>query len=714
MKKPYNEEKTGLRIELKITSIFFIALIISKEIFSQIPINGFCQYKSYKVDSGFKSLFALNFNNDFYTDLVLFNPDSKKIEAIAGEKNGGYSKPISYSVPYEITNIHNLIERNKIIKKYAFVSRQKMRAGIYAFTSSGRPYLSSSIKFKSYPGNISTADINKNGKDEFLISGSAFDGLSLVYQTSSGLKEKKIISNISFSNAIFTDLSNDNYPDIAAFNVLNNSLIFFYNDGTGQFRKVRSIKFDQPIHLLYSTDLNLDSYNDLIFSEGKSIKIIYGDSASSYSITNKINTKYKPDQIITGDFNRDGKMDIAYSNSESGTLSIFFGKDTYSFYPEIIYSKKDGIQNIIPYYSKFLNGIAAINFNGYVFTVTNLPPFLDNANISLGGQPSALSFFDDGNNGIFDICYIDNFTHSLDLIVRNISGIPNTFYSYPVNENHSQIIVDNTLPRIKTFFCYSYGKRLIDILKVDFAQNKIERNAVYAPGAIEDLKIKHSNNNFSNIYLTYSDGKNVGLCLMEYRDYKYSVSNYPVNTVAYCSNILKSNEIGMTYWSKENNYEKLTKIILSGGTTSSNLIYNSKIDSVNSIFSFTGDLFNNDNDATISLLQTNNNKYLTITNDKKTFIIKHAEIPNYLTFTNPNQLFFGEIRPNGLKKLYVYFPNKKFISTIDFINKGRDIIIPKLINVEDIDSFFIKKMSSRNYHLVYTNKSNGCITIKQL
>lgn len=714
MKKPYNVEKAGLKIELNITSILFIALIISKELFSQIPINGFCQYKSYKVDAGFTSIFALNFNNDSYTDLILFNPDLRKIETLAGEKNGGFGRPIIFSISYEITNIRNLNDRNKKIKRYAFVSRQKMRAGIYSFTASGKAYLNNSIKFKSYPENISTADIDKKGSDEFLISGSAFNGLSIVYQTPSGLREKKIIENTSFSNAVFTDLSNDNYPDIAAFNVLNNSLIFFYNDGAGGFRKVRTIKFDQPIHLLHSTDLNLDNYNDLMFSEGKSINIIYGDSASSYSITTSIKTKYKPGQIITGDFNRDGKIDIAYANYKKGILSIFYGKGGNNFYPETIYSKKDGIQNIIPYYSKFVNGIASINLNGYIFTITNLPPFLENTNISLGVRPSAISFFDDGNNGIIDICYIDNYTHSLDFIVRNTSGVPSTFYSYPIFENHSSIIVDNTIPRIKTFFCYSYGKRLIEILKVDFAQNKIEKNSIYSPGIIEDLKIRHTDNNFDNIYLTYSNGSSVGLSIMEYRDYKYSISNFPVTTTSFCSNIFANNEIGMIYWSKGKNNQTLSKAALSGGTVSSSVLYKLKIDSVTSIFSFTGDLFNNDKDATISILGTNTNKFVTVTNDKRTFFIKHSEIPDYFKIDNPNQLFFGETRPNGLKKLFVYFPERKFIGTIDFLNRGRNLVIPKLINADNIDGFFIKKMSSRNYHIVYTDKSIGCITIKQI
>ncbi len=715
MKKPYNAEKAGLKIELSKASLLLIALIFSKEIFPQIPINGFCQYKSYNVEKNFNSLFAINFNNDSYTDLVLYNPDQKKLVALSGEKNGNFSKPNIFSIPYEITSIHSLIERNKKIKRYAFVSRQRMRAGIYSFTSSGRAYLSSSIKFKSFPENVSTADINKNGSDELLISGSAYDGLSIVYQTGSGLKEKNIVENTSFSNAVFADLSNDSYPDIAAFNTFNNSLIFFYNNGAGEFRKVRSFQLDQPIHSLHSSDLNLDNYTDLIFAKSKSINVFYGDSASTYSVTISIKTEYIPDQIITGDFNRDGKIDIAYTNYKEGILSVFFGKGENSFYPEIIYFKKDGLQNIIPYYSKFVNGIASITTNGSVCTITNLPPYMENVNIALGAMPSAISFFDDGNNGINDICYIDNFTHSLDLIVRNTSGTPSLFYSYPIYENHSEIIVDNEEPRVKTFFCYSYGKKLIEILKVDFAHNQVGKNSIYSPGAIEDLQIKRSGNNFDNIYLAYSKKNNVGLSIMEYRDYRYSTTNFSnISTDSFCSNVILNNELGLIFWQKKTNNPSLNKTTILGGTISSNKLYTSIFDSVSSIYSFTGDLFNNDKDATISFIDANTKKYIVITNYKKTIQIKRSEVPDFFKIESPKQLYFGETRQNGLKKLFVYFPGKKFIGVIDFINRGRDIVIPKLIDVDNIDSFFVKKMSFRNYHLVYTDKSLGCITIKQL
>jgi hypothetical protein len=714
-RKPYKEGKTGLKIGLKNTSILFIVFFLTRDIYSQIPINGFCQFTSFNVEKGFSSIFPLNYNNDSYTDLLLFSPDQKKVVSLAGEKNGNFIKSGDYRVPYQITSIRGINDKDSKVKRYAFISRQNMRAGFYSFTSGGRPYLTNSIRLNSYPGNISTADINKSGTDVLLISGSSFDGLSILSQSGGNLTEKKIASNTSFSDAVFADLSNDGYPDVAAFDIIKNSLIFFYNIGGTRFKQVRSIKMDQPIHSLRAVDLNLDNYPDLLYSEGNSINIIYGDFASGYNNKTTINTRFYPDQIITGDFNHNGKIDIAYINNNEGILSVIYAKNDQGFYPEIIYMRKDGLQSITPYYSKFINGIASVSLNGNVFTLKNMLSFSSNVDISIGANPSVISSFDEGNDGINDICFIDSYNMSLDLIVRNSEGIPATFYSYPAFDNYTDILVDDAEPRTKLFYCFSRGKRLIEIFKIDFGKNSVEKISLYSPGAIEDLKIKRTENNFDNIYIAFRQKSMLGLSIMEYKDYRYTEADYfNLAGDVYSAGVTVINEPGLIYWAKAQNGAALNKVSIANGSIASNRLFAFSEGNVSSINSFTGDIFNNDKDASISFIQSGDKNYIAVSNYKSTYLINPAEVPDFNLVGNTEQLFLGETRPNGLKKLFVYSPGISSISRIDFLNKGRDILIPRLTEAENTEHYFIKKMSSRNYHVVYTDTLNNCITIRQL
>ncbi len=471
MMKPCKEGRTDLRTGLNILSVLFTVFFLCGEIFPQVPINGFCKYNSFEADSGFSALFTLNFNKDSYTDLVLYNPADKIIITLTGAKNGGFVAPRSSMLPLAITSIQNVSEKKSKTKRYAVISRAGRKAGIVSFTTKGKAYLSSYINFDSYPENISCADIDGNGNDEILVSGPAFNGLSVLSLFGRKIIDKKIVSNTSFSDAVFADLSNDGQNDIAAFDIVSGNMNFYYNMGGKNFEKVRSIPIPGTVRCLKAIDMNLDNYQDLIFAAGKSIEIIYGDSASSYLRDVKINTDFKPDKLIIGDFNKDGKMDIAYINKNEGMLSVLFARSDHGFYPEINYLRKPGLVDAVPFYSRFINGITAVSSIGYVYTISNLPSISENVNLAVTTDPGAINYFDDSNNGINDICYIDNFSKSLNLLVRNNAGIPSLLYSYKLFDSHKSILADTISPNKKIFFFYTIGENIIDEIKYDLGSN---------------------------------------------------------------------------------------------------------------------------------------------------------------------------------------------------------------------------------------------------
>ena len=715
MKKPYSEEKIGLRIEFNTIRILLLAFFLSKEIFSQIPINGFCRYKSFSVEPDFNCLLSLNYNNDSYSDLILYNPQLKKLVSLSGKPNGSFDNNSSSKIPFEITNVQNLVEENKNIKRFVFTSRQNHRVGIYSIRKNGKVFLTNIVKFNSYPENLSTSDVNHNGKDEILISGSAFNGLSIISQYGRSLKVKKIVENVSFSQAVFADLNSDGFSDIAAFNVLNNNLVFFYNDGVGRFSQVRTIQMDQAVSSLHAVDMNLDSYTDLIFVKGNSIVIMYGDFASSYDSVVTIQTQYHPDQIITGDFNKDGKIDIAYINREEGILSIIYSKGEKSFYPEMVYLKKNRISNLIPYYSKFINGIALISSDGNLYTITNLQSISNNINISTGAEPSAITFFDNGNNGIYDICYIDSFTRTLSFIIRNTSGLPSLFYSYPLFQDHKKILVDDSDPHTKIFFCFSPGKKLIEILRVNFKQNKFDRQTVYSPGQIEDLKIKRTRNIFDNIYISYIKNGLLGLSIMEYRDYRYLFTNYSnLASNVYCSNVTLQNGPGVVYWRNDGKFILMQQIIIGDQVSGNKTIYLMKATDSLSIFSYTSHLYNNAQESTISFFNKVSRNFALISNYKNPIKINKSELSDNFNVDSLSQLFFGAAQINGMNKLFIYLPSKNAILRLDFLNKGRNLTATKIVSADNVCNYFIKNMSFNRFFLVYTDKIDNCIKIKQL
>ncbi|HVO75631.1 MAG TPA: VCBS repeat-containing protein, partial [Ignavibacteriaceae bacterium] len=347
---------------------FVLIFLFSSTSDSQIPVNGFCKYNSHKIQPEYNSLYAVNYNDDSYTDLLLFNNTKKEIIQLEGSSSGNFEKQLSYYMPYEISKMVRLSDKTNQTLGYAFSSRKEMSVGIFKLLKNGRPVIAKKIKFKSYPENICTADIDKDDKPELLVSGGSFEGLAVLKENKESLEEIYIDKKNCYTGAIFIDLTNDGTPDVAAYNLISGSLVFFYNDGKGNFRKERSFNFPERIHSFKVFDVNLDSYEDLMFISGRAIYIMYGDFRSSYEKRTVVATKYTPDSFVIGDYNRDGRIDLIYLNKSKSLISALFAEDKSSFYPEIVMILRPRLSNLITYYSKFFRGIAAISEDGFIYT----------------------------------------------------------------------------------------------------------------------------------------------------------------------------------------------------------------------------------------------------------------------------------------------------------------------------------------------------------
>jgi hypothetical protein len=456
---------------------------------------------------------------------------------------------------------------------------------------------------------------------------------------------------------------------------------------------------------------------------------MYGDFRSAYDKVQNIQTNHQPDKLITRDFNKDGLIDIAYLNLKESIVCLLFAKDEFNFYPEIVYLHKSGLKSIAPFYSKFIDGIIALSDKGNIYTITKLRPIFDEISITIGGDPSAISFFDNNNNGITDICFIDNFDRTFKFIIRDNRGVPGTFFSIPLSESHHQILVDNSDPDVKNYFCYSTNKRLIEIINADFNGNRIKRTTLYSPGQIQDLKIKAEGAGRYKIYIAFIKNSELNLGIYNFIDTTYSFSSYPVTSPnIYESSISLDNNISLYFWQREdllsltaaNKVEETGKYILLAHKRFRNTREKSRIkikyplDNVSSVVTFTGDLLNLDNDINLSFILSQPINYTVVASDTFITTIKDQELSDDFRITDSNQLFFGETRFNGLKKLCLYIPEKREVKKLQFIRKGRGVISTTITNLVDLNSYFIKNMSTKDYHLVYTDPNENCITIKRI
>jgi hypothetical protein len=165
------------------------------------------------------------------------------------------------------------------------------------------------------------------------------------------------------------------------------------------------------------------------------------------------------------------------------------------------------------------------------------------------------------------------------------------------------------------------------------------------------------------------------------------------------------------YWKKQNSSFQLSRIS-----------YNRMFDDIKnlgriegkhrcSVTGITGNLVNNTREHTLSFLNCADGN-LTISASDSLFLY-FTEKSYSARVSSRHHLFSGETRFNGLRKLS-YFDDSGRVNSIELINNGATLIKSELAFAKGVESFFIKNMSFRNYHLVYTNNLENCITVIQL
>ncbi len=710
--KHLSGEKTGLKAGLLKNSFILFFLLIPSLSFTQIPINGFCFRNDFPLPKDYYGILPADLNSNGNDELIFYSASNGKIGLYSGIP-GPESEFKEFQIKSEISQLKRIKEKQGSSNLFAAVERKLRKVSLFYIFVDSLSESRGEISFDSYPENIFTSDIDLNGTEEILVYGSGFDGLSILYISESGIGERKIITGTSFSEAIFVDLNNDDYPDVLAFDILDNSLRFFINNTGGTFRFSRSIRYSDKLNLLQSLDLNNDGFQEIVYAIDSRIEILSGDARGIYENKTTIKLDSKPSAVQFGDFNNDKIIDLSVSVFKDD-LTIFFGKSGTGYFERIRYLK-----NTLLTFTKFRRGetdnIAAIIEPGKLIVISPEKILFSENKIVLAIKAGAVKKFDFLGDGIPDISFVDEDDNSLKLILNNSSGIPSTLHSIPLAEDHKKILVDEFFKFRKIFYCYSTGTPLLEVFRYNFNTGKLNRKQLYAPGEILDVAFQRIDSSFVNIFVLYNKQSKMYLGKFENRDLSITFREYPfVDRNISSAELFIDDEPVIYYWKTVEDTLQFKKAEIKSGPNVYELLFEIPESRVIKNFFYAADTYNNEYPSGVSVVETRNEIHLlVISGDKFSSSIQTKTSKEEIN-KELGRAYFGETSIKGIINFTVNSTIDNYINKLIYNEKERTYSLNQMFVAENVSDYFFARLDKKNYYLVYSNKMEGCLSIKSL
>lgn len=204
----------------------------------------------------------------------------------------------------------------------------------------------------NYPNELVARDFDNDGNLDIATIRSATNQISLFLGTGGGSFLSTGVTNVvgtQPAGLISSDFNNDGKVDLAVTNIGTKNVSVLLGTGFGSFNS--AINFSTPLGIpksITSGDFNNDGKKDLAIgiqtvSVAHKMAIFIGDGLGNFTAgANYVVSNNFPNSSATSDFNADGKLDIVCGKGGGTFVGVFLGLGSGTFNNEVTYNTLGG------------------------------------------------------------------------------------------------------------------------------------------------------------------------------------------------------------------------------------------------------------------------------------------------------------------------------------------------------------------------------------
>ena len=288
-----------------------------------------------------------DWNNDNRTDLMVLNP--RKQSGTSSVEDGTLyqfldNASLTGKFPFSSTSLtpstavwrqhviavdYNGDNLSDLVTTEANLDQLKL-----LLNSSGSFSDNGTISVGDIPVHLESIDFDNDTDSDLIVVNRGDNSISLLRNDSGSFSENATLSvGNTPLKTVSGDWDNDSHTDLAVLASADNAIEIWLNDGSGNFSKAStqpSSSGSSPRDLI-SGDWNCDGYLDLATADylGNSISLFYGQSSGAdFSSPQTISTRKGPASLASADFNNDGRMDFVIAHRfyyTTSSLSLLTG-----------------------------------------------------------------------------------------------------------------------------------------------------------------------------------------------------------------------------------------------------------------------------------------------------------------------------------------------------------------------------------------------------
>ena len=301
------------------------------------------------------------------------------------------------------------------------------------------------------PGFPAIGDVNGDGKLDIMVNSANDSTLSVLLNTAAtgatapGFAPRSVLNMPGLPLGVaIADLNGDGKPDVAAASFPNGTAAVYLNttatgSATASFTSDNEVQVGTHPADLAIGDLNGDNVPDIALADfgAASVSVLINQTTTGSATPSLVRTDFAtgndPISIVLGDFNGDGKPDIAVANQGSNGISVLLNTTPTGSATPTFASQVDFATGSSPNWLAVgdVNGdgkpdLAVVNSNDTVSILLNttptnatMPTFAIGVDFATGSGPTCVAIADLDGDGKPDLAVVNQTANTVSVLLNN-------------------------------------------------------------------------------------------------------------------------------------------------------------------------------------------------------------------------------------------------------------------------------------------------------